>query len=232
MAEEESESGPGTEAGAEADLPTDRRSPVGEPVIRGDVAITGDRARDAVEFDPSDPESVATAAETVRSFATGELGQGDPIDMLRGAAACAALVRAEGSYKAAKARAGEGVTVTFIRKWARVHDLPRAIRIQVAGGQIAPTAAKHIARVPGDARYRLAWAVLDNALTVRDVRGIASDINRGMAVERALRDREVSPGELTISLPAGLYRELRRRAALTDADPDDVIAEALESHFE
>ncbi|MDX1745096.1 MAG: hypothetical protein R3324_04100, partial [Halobacteriales archaeon] len=78
----------------EDQLPTDRRSPVGEPVIRGDTAITGERAREAVEFDPTDRESVALAAETVRSFATGDLGSGDPIDMLRGAAACAALVRA------------------------------------------------------------------------------------------------------------------------------------------
>ena len=215
-----------------SDLPTDRRSPVGEPVIRGDVSITGERAREAVEFDPQDPESVSVAAETVRSFAAGDLGQGDPIDMLRGAAACAALVRAERSYKAARERAGDAVTVTFIRKWARVHDLPRAIRIQVARGRIAPTAAKHIARVPGDARYRVAWAVLDNGLTVRDVRGIASDVNRGMDVEPALRDRGVTPGELTIALPANLYRELRRRAALTDADPDDLVAEALGTYFE
>lgn len=215
-----------------SDLPTDRRSPVGEPVIRGDVTITGERAREAVEFDPHDPESVSLAADSIRSFASGDLGQGDPIDMLRGAAACAALVRAEGSYKAAKERAGDGVTVTFIRKWARVHDLPRAIRIQVARGRIAPTAAKHIARVPGDARYRLAWAVLDNDLTVRDVRGIASDINRGKDVEPALRDRGITPGELTIALPADLYRELRRRAALADADPDDLVAEALGTYLE
>ncbi|MDX1747205.1 MAG: hypothetical protein R3324_14815, partial [Halobacteriales archaeon] len=147
-------------------------------------------------------------------------------------AACAALVRAEGSYKDAKSRAGEGVTVTFIRKWARVHDLPRAIRIQVARGRIAPTAAKHIARVPGDARYRLAWAVLDNGLTVREIRGIASDVNRGMDVDRALRNHGVTPGEVTISLPPDLYRDLRRRAALTDADPDDVIAQALRAFFE
>lgn len=224
MAEEDPESG--------ADLPTDRLSPVGEPVIRGDVAVTGERAREAVEFDPDDPESVSTAAETVRSFAGGDLGHGDPIDMLRGAAACAALVRSEGSYKAAKARAGEGVTVTFIRKWARVHDLPRAIRIQVARGRIAPTAAKHIARVPGDARYRLAWAVLDNDLTVRDVRAIAGDINRGMDVDRALQDRDVTPGELTLTLPQELYRELRRRAALSDVEPDAVVAEALDAYFE
>ncbi|MDF1503171.1 hypothetical protein PYV61_09465, partial [Roseisolibacter sp. H3M3-2] len=46
------------------------------------------------------------------------------------AAACAALVRGVGSYKEAAERAGGGVSVAFIRKWARVHDLPQAIRRQ------------------------------------------------------------------------------------------------------
>ncbi|ELZ90495.1 hypothetical protein C441_13131, partial [Haloferax sulfurifontis ATCC BAA-897] len=33
------------------EVPADRREPVGEPVVRGDPAVTGDRAREAVGFD-------------------------------------------------------------------------------------------------------------------------------------------------------------------------------------
>ena len=65
-------------------------------------------------------------------------------------------------------------------------------------GHIAPTAAKHIARVDGDARYQLAWAILDNSLTVREVRTIVSDINDGTAPERALRTHGVTLGEVTL----------------------------------
>ena len=208
--------------------PADRESPVGQPVIRGDPEVIGDRAREAVGFDPSDPESLALAADTVRAFANNTAGADDNVYVLRGAAACAALVRGEGSYKAAAERAGEGVTVSFIRKWARVHDLPRSVRRYVATGQIAPTAAKHIARVHGDARYQLAWAVLDHDLTVRQVRAAASDINDGESVERALRRQGASVGDISLSLEASTYRELRRRAALEGADPETVIADALD----
>lgn len=212
--------------------PADRRSPVGRPVIRGDAAIAGERAEEAVEFDPDDSESVALAVETIRAFAAGDIGDGDPIYMLRGAAACAALVRAEGSYKAARERIGGDATVTFIRKWARVHDLPRAIRIHVAMGNIAPTAAKHIARVSGDARYHLAWATIDHGMTVRDVRAIASDVNNGMDVAVALEANGVTPGRLSLSLPLHLYRELRRRSAIEGTDPDAIVAAALDDRFE
>ncbi|GAA0295236.1 DUF7119 family protein [Halarchaeum salinum] len=211
--------------------PTDRESPVGRPVIRGDERVAGERAQEAVEFDPDDPESVAEAAETVASFADGDLGD-DRFYMLRGAAACAALVRAEGSYKAAAERAGDGVTVSFIRKWARVHDLPRPVRRHVAVGHIAPTAAKHIARVGGEARYQLAFAAIDNDLTVREVRAIASEVNDGRPIEEALRERGVTPGELTVSLPLDTYRELRRRAAVEDVTPGSVVTDALEQYLE
>ena len=218
--------------GDEDAMPTDRESPVGAPVIRGDASITGERAAEAVQFDPDDPESVALAAETVAAFAAGTEADADHLDMLRGAAACAALVRAAGSYKAAAARAGEDVTVPFIRKWARVHDLPRAIRIQVARGRIAPTAAKHIARVSGEARYHLAWATLDHDLTVREVRALASAVNEGQSVDEALADSGVEAGRLTVSLPLPVYRELRRRAAIEGVDPDALVAAALEDAFE
>ncbi|GAD53500.1 hypotheical protein [Halarchaeum acidiphilum MH1-52-1] len=211
--------------------PTDRESPVGRPVIRGDERVAGERAQEAVEFDPDDPESVAEAAETVISFAHGELGD-DRFYMLRGAAACAALVRAEGSYKAAAERAGDGVTVSFIRKWARVHDLPRPVRRHVAVGHIAPTAAKHIARVGGEARYQLAFAAIDNDLTVREVRAIASEVNDGRPIEEALRERGVTPGELTVSLPLDTYRELRRHAAVEDVAPGSVVTDALERYLD
>ena len=110
------------------DVPTDRESPVGAPVIRGDERVTGERAKEAASFDPQDPDSLATAVEVIRSFAAGEGATGDHLYMLEGAAACAALVRGEGSYKAAATRAGDEVSVSFIRKWARVHDLPAPIR--------------------------------------------------------------------------------------------------------
>jgi hypothetical protein len=214
-----------------AEPPADRRSPVGSPVVRGDPSLTGEYAAQATQFDPDDPDSLALAADTVRKFAA-DLSGTDGVYMLEGAAACAALVRGEGSYKAAAERAGEGTTVSFIRKWARVHDLPRSIRRHVAMGEIAPTAAKHIARVAGEGRFGLAWAVLDNDLTVREVRAAASAINDDTPVERALRAQGVTPGELSVSLPPESYRELRRRASLDGVEPSEVLAEALEAYFD
>jgi len=186
--------------------PTDRESPVGEPVVRGDERVTGDHARDAVAFDPGNPESVAEAADTVAAFARNEL-EDSHLHVLRGAAGLRrALVRAVGSYKAAAERAGEGVGVSFIRKWARVHDLPRAVREHVARGAIPPSAAKHIARIDGDDRYLLAWAVVDTDLTVRDVRAAASEVNDGRDVGDVLADLGVTPGELRLRLPDGVPR--------------------------
>lgn len=204
--------------------PTDRESPVGRPVIRGDPAVAGE---EAVAFDPEDPESLQRAADTVSQFSRNTAGGDDNVFVLRGAAACAALVRGEGSYKAAAERAGGDATVAFIRKWARVHDLPRSVRRYVALGRIAPTAAKHIARVGGEARFLLAWAVLDHDLTVREVRSIASRVNEGESVEAALAAAGFELGELTVSLPPEDYRDLRRRAALEDCGPGAVVADAL-----
>jgi len=205
--------------------PTDRESPVGEPVIRGDPAVAGQQAREAVEFDPDDPESLATAAETVRSFAQNTPGAADNVLMLRGAAACAALVRGVGSYKQAVERAGDGVDVPFVRKWARVHDLPPSIRRHVAREAIAPTAAKHIARVSGTERLHLAWATLDHDLTVRDVRSVASEVGDGATVEEALADRGLALGEMTVRLPVPTYTELRRRGSLENARPGEFLVE-------
>ncbi|WP_121823670.1 DUF7119 family protein [Halostella salina] len=212
-------------------LPADRESPVGQPVVRGDAAVTGRHARDAVQFDPDDPDSLADAAETVRAFAENTVGGEDNVYMLRGAAACAALVRGEGSYKAAAERAGGEATVAFIRKWARVHDLPESIRRHVAMGDIAPTAAKHVARVAGNARFLVAFAVLDGGLTVREVRSVASAVNGGTPVEEALADHGVAVGELTTTLPPDTYQRLRREAALRNADPDELVAEALDQYL-
>ncbi|MHB9287206.1 hypothetical protein ACKVMT_09215 [Halobacteriales archaeon Cl-PHB] len=221
-----------TDDRSEAPPPTDRESPVGAPVIRGDPALTGERAREAVAFDPDDPESLQLAAETVAAFAQNTAGADDNVFMLRGAAACAALVRGEGSYKAAAERAGDGVTVSFIRKWSRVHDLPRSIRRQVARGVIAPTAAKHIARVAGAARLHLAWAVLDHDMTVRQVRSVASAVNDGADVADALDRQGITLGELELRLPTDVYCELRRQASLDDVEPSDLVAEALEPYLE
>jgi hypothetical protein len=214
------------------DRPADRESPVGEPVVRADPAVTGERATDAVGFDPDDPESVQLAAETVRSFAENTVGSEDHVYMLRGAAACAALVRGVGSYKTAAERAGGDVSVAFIRKWARVHDLPRAIRRHVARGTIAPTAAKHIARVAGDDRYALAWATLEHDLTVREIRRLASEVSNGSSVERALAECDLTFGHIGVDLPRDQYVELRRRASVENRDPDGLVADALEEYLE
>jgi len=218
-----------TGRGPEEIPPADRESPVGQPVIRGEPEVAGD---EAVGFDPSDPESLELAADVVRRFSQNTAGGDDNVFMLRGAAACAALVRGEGSYKAAAERAGGEATVAFIRKWARVHDLPRSVRRYVALGRIAPTAAKHIARVSGEARFLLAWAALDHDLTVREVRAAASRVNEGMSVEEALAEVDVELGELTVSLDPSVYRELRRRAALDDVEPSEVVEASLVDYFE
>lgn len=212
--------------------PTDRESPVGHPVIRGDPSLTGKHAERAVAFDPADPERLAKAAETVRQFSQNTAGDPDNVYMLRGAAACAALVRGEGSYKAAAKRAGGEATVAFIRKWSRVHDLPRPIRRHVAMGEIAPTAAKHIARVSGESRLLLAWAVLDHDMTVRQVRSVASEINDGVDIDEALRAEGIVLGEMTLTLDRQAYCKLRRQAALDDIDPGQLVTAALESYLD
>ena len=209
---------------------TERAEPVGEPVVRADPSVTGDHAPRAVEFDPDDPESIASAAETVATFAAGDFGTAN-IYLLRGAAACAALTRAEGSYIAAAARAGGETTVGFIRKWARVHALPPSVRRHVARGPLAPTAAKHIARVRGEARLALAWAAVDGNLTVREVRRVASAVADGADVEQALTEVDVDLGSLSLDLPVPEYLELRRVASMRDVPPGDVVAEALDAQF-
>jgi len=207
---------------------TDRESPVGKPVIRGDPTLTGQHADEAVEFDPDDPESLELAAQTVRRFSENTAGADDNVYMLRGAAACAALVRGEGSYKAAAQRAGGDATVSFIRKWSRVHDLPRSIRIHVVKGEIAPTAAKHIARLHGRARLLLAWAALDHDLTVRQIRSVAGRIDDDVNVEEALAAEGHPLGELTINIDVDAYCELRRQAALDATEPSTVVTDALD----
>src|SRR6056297_2682530 len=209
--------------------PTDRESPVGRPVIRGDPTLTGERAERAVAFDPDDPESLEQAAQTVRQLSQNTAGAPDNVYMLRGAAACAALVRGEGSYKAAAERAGGDATVSFIRKWRRVHDLPRSIRVHVAKGEIAPTAAEHIARLACEARLLLAWAALYHDLTVRQIRSVASGVNNGATIEEALAAEGYRLGRLTIDIDTDAYCKLRRRAALDATDPSDVVTESLES---
>ncbi|WP_232687009.1 DUF7119 family protein [Halobacterium zhouii] len=211
--------------------PSGRESPVGDPVVRGDERVTGERASDAVSFDPDDPERVADAKDTVSAFASGDLGASE-LDVLRGAAACGALVRATGSYSVAASEAGDHVDVTFVRKWARVHDLPRPIRQHVARGTIPPSAAKHIARVSGDARYELAWAVIDHDLTVRNVRSAASAVNDGQDPDDALADHGVTPGELAVTLPADVHRDLHQHTSTIDRDADDVVADALREYLD
>jgi hypothetical protein len=220
----------GADDGEQPSASTDRRSRVGEPVVRADPEITGERANEAIDFDPDDPESVEYAAEVLAEFA-GCQGEEDCVDMLRGAAACAALVRGVGSYRDAAERA-DGVSVSFIRTWARVHDLPQSVRRHVARGDIAPSTAKHLARVDGAARLDLAWATLDHDLTVREVRSLASRVNDGASATEALQEAGIELGDLELSLPAEQYRELRREASMRNADPGEVVAEALADRYD
>ncbi len=209
------------------DLPADRKSPVGTPVVRGDETIAGDQATDAVRFDPDDPESLERATTVVREFASESTDDTGQLYVLRGAAACAALVRGTGSYKQAAKRAGNGVTVSFIRKWARVHDLPRAVRINVAVGNIAPTAAKHIARVEGPVRYDLTWATLEHNLPVRTVRKMATKLNNGADPDAVFAAHGVKLGRVELDLPRPTYRELRRQVALSEESLETAIARAI-----
>jgi hypothetical protein len=98
-------------------------------------------------------------------------------------------------------------------------------------GHIAPTAAKHVARVAGNARFLLAFAVLDGDLTVREVRSVASAVNADTPVAEALADHGVAVGELTTALPPDVYQRLRREAALRNAEPDELVAEALDQYL-
>ncbi len=208
-----------------------RREPVGAPVVRGDPEITGEHAPAAAGFDPDDPESLDRAAAIARAFAAEIGATSDQLSMLRGAAACAALVRGAGSYAVAAERAGDPVTVPFLRKWARVHDLPISIRRHIARGDIAPTAATHIARVTGRARFLLAWAVLDEGLSVEQVAGLASAIKEGQPPEAAFREHGFRAGTITLTLPEPLYRELRRRASLENVPPAEIVGAALRDWF-
>jgi len=216
-----------TEDDSERPVRTGRESPVGEPVVRGDPELTGQQAEEAVEFDPDEQGSIERAAETVKRFAATDLGDGEQIFMLRGAAACGALVRGEGSYKAAAERAGEEVTVPFIRTWSRVHDLPRSVRRHVAVDDISPSAAKHIARLTGTDRLHLAWATLDHDLTVREVRSIASDVRDGTSIEVALARRGYTLGEIMLELPVDEYCMLRQQASLDGQSPGELAGESL-----
>ena len=208
--------------------PSDRREPTGVPVVRGDPEITGSRAETAIEFDPDDPASLSDAETEVRAFAA-HVGEATAFEMLCGAAACATLVRGERSYQKAAERAGDEISVNFLRKWARVHDLPVAIRRSIALREIVPSAAQHIARVQGDARFLLAWAIIDHDLSVRDVRSIASAVNKGEPIKDVLDRFDALPGETQISLSTDLYHELRLAATRDIRDIDSIIEEAIEA---
>lgn len=220
-----------TDDSTDADPPDSRRSTVGTPVVRGDESVAGDHADAAVAFNPDDPADLDRAAAAVRQL-NAAAGDEDHLFVLRGAAACATLARATGSYTAAADRAGDDVTVAFVRKWARVHDLPRPIRKQVATGAIVPTAAAHIARVSGADRYDLAWAVLDHDLGVRAVRSIVSDIDDDTAVTEVLANRGIQHGTITVDLPTETYRVLRHRAVDADEPPGTIVERALDAYFD
>lgn len=205
----------------------DREEPVGEPVVRGDPSITGTHAKEAIRFDPTDSESLELAVDIVREFATAPHGPPDHLSMLRGAAACAALVRGTGSYKAAAERVGDSVSVSFLRKWARVHDLPIEIRRYIAQGDIAPSAAKELARLRGTDRFVIAWTILDHDITVDEVRRIVTRINNGESIEATLGQMEIPPGSITVTLPLDVYRDFRRHVGRQNNTPDTVITTVL-----
>lgn len=203
-----------------------RREPTGEPVVRGDPAIAGSRAAAAIEFDPADPGSLETATEIVRDFAR-QVDEFSQFDILRGAAACATLVRGEASYRAAAEQAGTDVSINFLRKWARVHDLPIEIRRHIALGEIVPSAAQHVARLEGTERYLLAWAIIDHELSVREVRSVVSDVRDGAELKTALARFDAVPGRTELVLPVDLYHEVRLEAATQVRDVDELLAEAV-----
>jgi hypothetical protein len=208
-------------------ISTERTSPVGKPIIRGDPSVAGQQADDAVEFDPDKQESLERAAETVAAFASKPADGKDSLFILRGAAACAALVRGEGSYVAAIERVDHDVSVSFIQKWARVHDLPQSVRRHVATRDLSPSAAKHIARLTGAARLHLAWAALDHDLTVREIRAITSDVKNGAAIEDALAERGLTLGELTLTIPVVEYCKLRQESSLRGVSPGTLVGEVF-----
>lgn len=206
----------------------DRDRPIGQPAVRGDPGIVGDRAETAIEFDHTDPESLEEATTIAREFLIPEDDPEDELSMLRGGAACATLVRGEGSYREAARRIDDSVTISLLRKWTRVHDLPLAIRRHIATGEIPPTAAVQIARLTGDDRLLLAWSVLDGGLSVDDVRRIASDVSAGRSLEDVLETYDVTLGEVSMVLPLDVYVEWRRVACLEYSDPGEIGAEAFE----
>ncbi len=208
------------------DLPADRESPVGAPVVRGNEAVAGDHADDAIRFNPDDPDSLARAIAVIQTFAETTAADAERLSILRGAAACAALVRGVGSYKTAAERTD--VPVSFIRKWARVHDLPRAVRMTVADGTLAPTAAKHVARVEGPLRYDLTWAALQYDLSVREVRKLASALKTGEDPDAVFAAHGIELGGLHLECPRPVYRELHRRAALEERPVEAIIADAID----
>lgn len=206
---------------------SERGEPTGVPVVRGDPEITGERAETAIEFDPNDPQSLIDAEQEVRRFAT-DLEESSAFEILCGAAACATLVRGEQSYRNAAERAGDEVSVNFLRKWSRVHDLPVEIRRYIALREIVPSAAQHVARVEGDARFLLAWAIIDQDLSVREVRSIASTVNEGEPIQEVLERFDALPGQKHISISTDKYHELRLAAAKEAKDFDLIIEEAIE----
>jgi hypothetical protein len=206
---------------------SERDEPTGVPVVRGDPAIAGDRAETAIEFDPNDPDSLIDAEQEVQRFAN-ELEESSAFEILCGAAACATLVRGEQSYQKAADRVGNEVSVNFLRKWARVHDLPVESRRYIALREIVPSAAQHVARVQGDARFMLAWAISDQDLSVRDVRSIASTVNDGEPVQKVLERFDALPGQKELAISTETYHELRLAATKEAGDLDTIIEEAIE----
>ena len=210
----------------DADRDSSRREPTGEPVVRGDPAVAGSQATQAIEFDPEDPDSLETATTIVREFA-GQIEEFSQFEILRGAAACATLVRGEASYKTAAERAGDGVSVNFLRTWTRVHALPIEIRRCIGLGDIVPSAAQHVARLEGRDRYLLAWAIMDHDLSVREVRDVVRAVRDGEPLKAALEPFDAVPGRTEVELPIDLYHELRLAAAREVRDVDELLGEAV-----
>ena len=46
-----------------------------------------------------------------------------------------------------------------------------------------------------------------------------------------LADAGIEPGHLALTLPTDVYRAVRRQAAVEGVEPDELVAEALESQF-
>ncbi len=211
-------------------IPTDRESPVGAPVIRGDESVTGTRARQAVQFDPDDPDSLEEAAKTVAEFASGA-SDDDHLYMLRRGSLCRTRSRrriVQGRCRACRRRR-DGL----------VHPQMGARTRSSAVGPQAGRARENRAH-SGEThrpRRRRGTTVARVGFDRRRSHRSGGPKHREFAQRRHTDPRGAGrvrrqTGELELTLSPPTYRDLRRRASIEDVEPGEIVTEALETYFE